>query len=62
MEGGDGIMAGALFNAMAAVEMLHVPYRGPVQAITDLLSGRVQVMLICCRHLSDRSKPESCGR
>ncbi len=37
-------MAAALFNAMAGVEMLDVPYRGPVQAITDLLSGRVQVM------------------
>jgi tripartite-type tricarboxylate transporter receptor subunit TctC len=37
-------MAGALFNAMAGVEMLAVPYRGPVHAIEDLLSGRVQVM------------------
>ena len=37
-------MAGVLFNAMAGVEMLHVPYRGPVQAMTDLLSGRVHVM------------------
>jgi tripartite-type tricarboxylate transporter receptor subunit TctC len=37
-------MAGALFNEMAGVEMLHVPYRGPVQAISDLLSGRVDLM------------------
>lgn len=37
-------VAAALFNSMAGIEMLHVPYRGPVQAITDLLSGRVQVM------------------
>lgn len=37
-------MAGALFNAMSGIQMLHVPYRGPVQAVTDLLSGRVQVM------------------
>lgn len=37
-------MAAALFNAMAGVDMVHVPYRGPVQAITDLLSERVQVM------------------
>jgi tripartite-type tricarboxylate transporter receptor subunit TctC len=37
-------IAGALFSKMAGVEMLHVPYRGPVQAITDLLGGRVDVM------------------
>ena len=37
-------MAGALFNSMTGVEMLHVPYRGPVQAVADLLGGRVQVM------------------
>jgi tripartite-type tricarboxylate transporter receptor subunit TctC len=37
-------MGGALFNAMAGVQMLQVPYRGPIHAIEDLLSGRVQVM------------------
>jgi tripartite-type tricarboxylate transporter receptor subunit TctC len=36
-------LSGELFKAMTGVEM-HVPYRGSAPAITDLLSGRVQVM------------------
>jgi tripartite-type tricarboxylate transporter receptor subunit TctC len=35
---------GELFKAMSGVRMLHVPYRGEAPAITDLLSGQVQVM------------------
>jgi tripartite-type tricarboxylate transporter receptor subunit TctC len=35
---------GELFMALAGVRMLHIPYRGDAPAITDLLSGRVQVM------------------
>ncbi|HEX5210439.1 MAG TPA: tripartite tricarboxylate transporter substrate binding protein [Pseudolabrys sp.] len=37
-------MAGELFKMMTGVEMLHVPYRGSAPALTDLLSGQVQVM------------------
>jgi tripartite-type tricarboxylate transporter receptor subunit TctC len=37
-------MSGELFKAMTGVEMAHVPYPGPSQAMTDLLAGRVQVM------------------
>jgi tripartite-type tricarboxylate transporter receptor subunit TctC len=37
-------VAGELFKMMAGIEMLHVPYRGAPQALTDLLSGQVQVM------------------
>ena len=37
-------MSGALFNMMAGVDMVHVPYRGAPQALTDLLSGQVQVI------------------
>ena len=36
-------IAGELFKMMASVNMLHVPYRGDVPAITDLLGGQVQV-------------------
>src|SRR5262245_15779320 len=35
---------GELFKMMTGVEMLHVPYRGGGPALTDLLSGQVQVM------------------
>jgi tripartite-type tricarboxylate transporter receptor subunit TctC len=42
--GGVGHIYGELFKMMARVDMLHVPYRGPQQALTDLISGRVHVM------------------
>jgi tripartite-type tricarboxylate transporter receptor subunit TctC len=35
---------GELFKMMAGVNMVHVPYRGATPALTDLLSGQVQVM------------------
>ncbi len=37
-------LSGELFKAMTGVDMQHAPYRGSAPAITDLLSGRVQVM------------------
>jgi tripartite-type tricarboxylate transporter receptor subunit TctC len=37
-------MAGELFKIMAAVDMVHVPYRGSPPALTDLLAGQVQMM------------------
>lgn len=37
-------VAGELFKMMTGVDMLHVPYRGEMQAQTDLLSGRAQVL------------------
>jgi len=36
-------LAGELFNSMAGVKMIHVPYKGAVPAVTDLLAGRIQV-------------------
>ena len=35
---------GALFNTMAGVNMVHVPYRGGGPALIDLMAGQVQVM------------------
>ena len=37
-------LAGELFKAMTGVNLVHVPYRSPPQAMTDLLAGQVQVM------------------
>lgn len=36
-------VAAELFKTMADIRMLHVPYRGDVEAITDLVGGRVHV-------------------
>jgi tripartite-type tricarboxylate transporter receptor subunit TctC len=33
-----------LFKIMTGVNMLHVPYRGAAPAVTDMISGHVQVM------------------
>ena len=37
-------LSGELFNMMAGTKMVHVPYSGSAQAVTDLLAGRIQVM------------------
>jgi tripartite-type tricarboxylate transporter receptor subunit TctC len=37
-------IAGELFKMMAGVDMLHVPYHGEMEAQTDMLAGRAQVM------------------
>lgn len=37
-------LAGELFDSMAGVKMVHVPYRGTAAAVTDLLAGQVQVI------------------
>jgi len=38
-------ITGELFSMMTGVEMLHVPYRGAPQALTDLIAGQVQMMI-----------------
>jgi tripartite-type tricarboxylate transporter receptor subunit TctC len=37
-------LAGELFKMMTGTDMFHVPYRGSAPALTDLISGQVQVM------------------
>src|SRR5690606_22652579 len=37
-------LSGELFNLLADVKLLHVPYKGSNQAITDLIAGRISVM------------------
>ena len=35
--------AGALFNMMAGIDMVHVPYKGAAMVMTDLIAGQIQV-------------------
>ena len=45
--GGNGTtlhVSGELFKMMTGVNMVHVPYRGGAPALTDMISGQVQVM------------------
>jgi tripartite-type tricarboxylate transporter receptor subunit TctC len=37
-------VAGALFEAMATIDMLHVPYKGSPPALNALMAGEVQVL------------------
>ena len=39
-----GIVSTALFQSLAGIQMLHVPYKGEPQAIVDLLANRVQLI------------------
>ena len=48
--GSTGIGSGphygaALFNHVAAINAVHVPYRGSPESLTDLMSGRLQYIL-----------------
>ena len=42
--GSTAHLSGELFNMMAGIKMLHVPYRGAPPALTDLIGGQVHVM------------------
>jgi len=48
-------MSGELFKMMTGIDMVHVPYRGGAPALTDLISGQVQVMFdnipTCAEHV-----------
>ena len=46
-------MAGESFNAMAGTKMVHVPYRGQSQALTDLLGGQVQILFAAAPGTAD---------
>ncbi|HSV82181.1 MAG TPA: tripartite tricarboxylate transporter substrate binding protein [Ramlibacter sp.] len=37
-------LSGELFNTLAKVDMVHVPYKGSAPAVTDLISGQIDIM------------------
>jgi tripartite-type tricarboxylate transporter receptor subunit TctC len=39
-------VSAALFAAMAGVSLVHVPYKGTAPAMSDLLSGQMESMVI----------------
>ena len=44
--GGSSHLAGELFNALAGIKMVHVPYRGTGEAATAVLSGVVSMAFL----------------
>ncbi len=42
--GSSAHVAAVLYESMAGVEMAHIPYKGLAPAMTDLMSGQVQLM------------------
>ena len=42
----SGIVSTASFASIANIQMVHVPYKGEPQALTDLVTGRVQLMVV----------------
>jgi|APCry1669190156_1035279.scaffolds.fasta_scaffold11633_2 tripartite-type tricarboxylate transporter receptor subunit TctC len=42
--GGTPHLCGELFNSMGGVQITHIPYKGAADAMTDLLSGRVDML------------------
>ena len=42
--GGLPHLSGELFKRLAGIDMVHVPYKGSAQAVTDTMAGQVQVI------------------
>jgi tripartite-type tricarboxylate transporter receptor subunit TctC len=60
--GGSGSihhMAAELFKSAAHVDIRHIPYKGVVPAIPDLLGGRVTMMFISPVALATRARREA---
>ena len=43
--GSPAHLAGAMFNVLAGVTTIHVPYKGAVQALSDVMAGQLQYLI-----------------
>jgi tripartite-type tricarboxylate transporter receptor subunit TctC len=43
--GSTANMAGALLNLMAGIKLVHVPYKGTAQSLTDVIAGHLHVAI-----------------
>lgn len=43
--GTSGHLSGAMFGLLAGVDMVHVPYKGAAQTLTDVMAGHTHVMM-----------------
>lgn len=49
-------MAGELFKSMAAIDMVHVPYKGSSGARTDVIGGQVDVMFDAVTTMAEQAR------
>lgn len=45
--GGKGIqshISGEMYKAAAGIDIVHIPYKGTIQAVTDLVAGQIQMV------------------
>ena len=54
--GSPGHVGGELFKHMTGTDVVHVPYRGGVNAINDLIAGRVDFMFESLNSISPHAK------
>ncbi len=57
--GGTPHLCGELFNSLAGVRLTHVPYKGGANAITDLISGQLDML---CLGVTALAGPVRSGR
>lgn len=43
--GSTANIAGALLNLMAGIQLVHIPYKGTAQSLTDVISGQLHVAI-----------------
>ncbi len=43
--GSPAHLAGAMFNVLAGVNTVHVPYKGAAQALSDVIAGQLQILI-----------------